>query len=117
MASWVKDLNNYDTFVHTNAKIQTRYLSHAELNIEGTRVGQTGDREAPLQRKTSAIKDLNKEHGVFCHGGEQTGLFLCPFMYNTSLSVSPLGSEAQGPRDQHSLLKICAHLITEERSP
>lgn len=97
--------------------MQTGHLSHAELNTEGTRVGQTGDSEPPLQRKTSAIKYLNKEHGVPCHGGEQTGLFLCPFMYNTYLSVSPQGSEAQGPRDQHSLLKICAHLITEERSP
>lgn len=71
----------------------------------------------PLRRKPSAIKHLNKEHGVPWHGGEQTGLFLRPFMYNTSLCVSPQGSEAQGPRDQHSLLKICAHLITEERGP
>lgn len=98
-------------------KMQTGRLSLAELNTEGNGVGQTGEREPCWQRKTSAIKALNKEHGVLCHGGEQAGLFLCPFMFNTYLCVSPQGSEAQGPRDQHSLLKICAHLITEERSP
>lgn len=65
----------------------------------------------------SAAEGLDNRHGVSCYEGKQTGLCYSVLSCIIHRYVSPQGSEAQGPRDQHSLLKICAHLITEEKGP
>lgn len=74
----------------------TELLNPTEPNTEGTRGGQKGDKEAPLQRKTSAIEGLNKEHGVSYHGGEQTGL--CFSVLSCIIHLSLFHPKVQKPR-------------------
>ena len=98
--SELMNLITLQNFAHTNAEMQTMYeaedLSHAEQNTEGTLGGQRGNREVPLQRKTSAIKGLNKEHGVSCYGGEQTGL--CFSVLSCIIHLSLFHPKVQKPR-------------------
>lgn len=75
---------------------RTELLTPTEPNTEGTRGGQRGDKEAPLQRKTSAIEGLNKEHGVSYRGGEQTGL--CFSVLSCIIHLSLFHPKVQKPR-------------------